>query len=136
MANVPKLKGFVLEDFKEAPSWFSKLLGPLNEYLTTVTNALSGKLTRKDNLLSYVEPFDFTTAGTAANTFPLRFRNKLPGNVRPTVVFPGRFARENNAALTGAYSMTWTLNTDGEIEITCQGLENSTRYVGNLVVEG
>jgi hypothetical protein len=136
VASIPKLKGFVLEDFKEAPGWFSKLLTPLNEYLTTVTNALSGKLTRKDNLLSYVEPFDFTTAATAANTFPLRFKNKLPGNIRPGVVFMGRFARENNASLTGAYSMTWTLNSIGEIEITCQGLENSTRYVGNLVVEG
>lgn len=136
MAQLPRFKGFLLEDFKEAPEWLSKLLQPLNEFMTTVSNALSGRLTRKDNLLGYYEDFDFTTQATAANTFPLRFKNKLLGGVPPKAVSVGKLKKHNGAVLSAAWSIEWDPNQAGEIEIKFHGLENSTRYVGNLVVDG
>lgn len=132
MASVPKLKGFLVEDFKEAPAWFQKLLEPLNQYMTTVTNALSGRLTKGENLLAFDEKFDFTTAAAAANTFPLKFKNKLLGGVKPTGVQVGQIYKHNGVALSAAYSISWVPGASGEIEISFQGLENSTRYIGIL----
>lgn len=134
MAAIPKLKGFLIEDFKEAPAWFQKFIEPLNQYMTSVTNGLSGRLTTQDNFLAYDEPLDFTTNATAANTFPLRFKNKLLGGVKPVSVTVGQLAKNTGASLSAAWSMSWILNPAGEIEISFQGLENSTRYVGNLRV--
>lgn len=132
MAAIPKLKGFVVEDFKEAPEWFHKFLTPINEYMTAVTNALSGRLTTKDNLLAYDEPFDFTTATAAADTFPMKFKNKLLGGTRPTSVQVGQIYKKNNVAMSAAYSISWVPGVGGDIEITFQGLENSTQYLGIL----
>jgi hypothetical protein len=50
MAQVPRYKGFVLEDFAEATKespWLPKLVTPLNEFMSSVSNALTGRLTRK-----------------------------------------------------------------------------------------
>lgn len=132
MASVPKMKGFLLEDFKEAPAWFQKLLEPLNQYMTTVTNALSGRLSRKDNVLAHDEPFDFTTAAVVADTFPLKFKNKLLGGIKPVRVTIGRISKQTGATMSAAHSISWVPNQAGEVEITFQGLENSTRYVGIL----
>jgi hypothetical protein len=135
MAAPPKTKGLLAEDFKEAPGWFAKLLTPLNEFMSSVTNALTGRLTRKDNFLGYTEPFDFTTDASAANTFPLRFKNRLGGGVKPTSVFVGQIYKHNNIKMSAAYSIEWVIGATGEIEVTFTGLENSTRYVGTLVFD-
>lgn len=136
MALIPRLKGFLLEDFKEAPPWLEKLLTPLNEFMSTVSNAMAGRLTRKDNLLGYYETFDFTTQATVANTFPLRFKNKLLGGAKPVSVQVGQIHKHNGAVMSVAWSIEWKPNQAGEIEITFHGLENSTRYVGNLTIDG
>jgi hypothetical protein len=135
MAAPPKNKTLLAEDFKEAPPWFSKLLTPLNEFMTAVTNALTGRLTRTENLLGYYEDFDFTTESTAANTFPLRFKNKLLGGVRPKSVVVGRIKKHDAIAMSAAYSIEWDLNQSGEIEVIFTGLENSKRYVGTMVFD-
>lgn len=136
MALLPKLKGFVMEDFRDAPEWLSKLVSPLNDFMTAVTNGLTGRLTRKDNFLGYIEAFDFTTEATAANTFPLRFKNKLLGGVKPTSVYVGLIEKRDGAAMASAWSIEAKLAQTGEIEVRFQGLENSTRYIGNLVIDG
>lgn len=138
MATPPKSKGFLAEDYREAPEWFSKFLGPLNEYMAAVTNALTGRL-NKDNFLAYDEALDFTTVplpADPADTFPLKFKNRLLGGVRPGTVVLGQLHKHSNAALTAAYSMTWVVGPNAEIEVSFQGLENSTRYVGKLSVWG
>lgn len=132
MAAPPKTKGLLLEDFKEAPSWLGKLFTPLNEFMSSVSNALSGRLTRKDNFLGYSEAFDFTTKAAAADTFPLRFKNKLLGGAKPTSVWVGQIHKYSGAKMVAAWSPEWVLNSDGEVEITLTGLENSTRYVGTF----
>lgn len=136
MAAPPKTTGLSLEDFKEAPAWFSKLLQPLNEFISSVSLALSGRLSRGANLLGYYESFDFTTQPTADNTFPLRFKNKLPGGVKPRSVKLGQIYKANRIAMSAAWSPEWVLNQSGEIELTITGLENSTRYIGTIEIDG
>lgn len=46
-----KLNGrkILAEEFKDQP-WIAKLLGPLNEFITQVTQGINGGLTIQDNL--------------------------------------------------------------------------------------
>jgi hypothetical protein len=135
MALPPKTKKIVTEDFKEAPAWFAKFLAPLNEFMTSVADALTGRLTRAENFLGYYEEVDFTTAAVASDTFPLKFKNKLLGGVRPRSVYVGRIKKYNGVRMSAAYSIEWDLNQQGEIEVVFIGLENGTRYLGTLVFD-
>jgi hypothetical protein len=134
MAAPPRFKTLFAEDFKDAPEWFLRFVSIFNEVAQPVTNALTGRLTRRENMLSVAEPFDFTTLATAANTFPLRFKNKLSGT-KPTIVQVASFAKHTGGTLSAAWSVSSVINQNNEIELTFQGLENSTRYVGVLVYE-
>lgn len=130
----PRFKRFVAEDYKGAPNWFVEFLTPLSEALGDIVAALTNRLTRADNFLSKSEPLAFKTAATAASTFPLRFKNKL--GVKVTAASVWSFARKDGAALTGPWSVTIVPNQSDELELTFQGLENSTDYVGVLIYEG
>ena len=134
MAQVPRFRSFAAEDYKDAPEWFVRFLQGINETVGGLCGALLGRLTRSENMLSKSEPFAFTTAATAANTFPLKFKNKL-SPTRPTSVWLGQLARKDGGAPANAFSMSWEMTPTGEIAIRCQGLENSTAYVGVLVYE-
>jgi hypothetical protein len=139
MAPLPRYKGFVMEDFAEATEkspWLPKLITPLNEFMSSVSNAVTGRLTRKDNLLGYSEPFEFTTAASAAATFPLRFKNKLLGGVKPTSITVGLIDKQAGGAMANAWSLQARVAQDGQIEVYFQGLENSTKYVGTLNIDG
>jgi len=57
----PRFKRFVAEDYKGAPDWFLQFLEPLSESMGDVAGGLTGRLTRSDNMLSIVEPFEFTS---------------------------------------------------------------------------
>ena len=131
--KAPRFKKFTAEDFKGAPQWFLEFLTPLSEALSDIVAALSGRLTRSDNFLSKAEPISFTTAATAANTFPLRYKNKLGAKVSAASVWS--FAKKNGTAPAAAWSVTIIPNQNDELELTFQGLENATDYVGVLIYE-
>lgn len=129
-----RYKGFIAEDYKGAPSWFLNFLQPLSEALGDLVAILSGRITRADNMLSKAEPIAFKTQTTAINTFPLRFKNKL--GVKVTAASVDMFSRKDGGALTGPWSATIRPNQNDELEVTFQGLENSTEYIGVLIYEG
>jgi hypothetical protein len=130
--KVSGLKGFRKEDFPEAPAWFDKVLGPLNAFMTAVSQALEGRLTT-ENFLAVREPLTFTTASAAASTFPLKFKNKLLGGAKPVEVRVAQIYKKSEVAMSAAWSHEWVMNGKGEIELTLHGLENSTDYVGVLI---
>lgn len=52
-------------DFPEAPAWISKLLYPLQLFMTIVINALTNQLTYQDNFSAVVNNLTFVAATTA-----------------------------------------------------------------------
>lgn len=62
MAIVRGIRKLLKSDFKEAPAWFNKMLGPFNEFLDSVIGALRGKLTFRDNFYCEVKEFEFIHA--------------------------------------------------------------------------
>lgn len=135
MASPPRFKTIFAEDFKDGPAWFMRFVAIFNEFASGVASAFQGRLTRKENMLAVVKPFDFTTKSSAADTFPISFKNELSGGIKPVIIQVASFARFDGGSPSGPWSVTCLINQNNEIEATFQGLENSTRYVGTLVYE-
>lgn len=70
MAKLPILQQLNRQDFPEAPSWISRLLYPLQLFITSVVNALTNQLTYQDNFACVINTLTFVGAATDdANAF-------------------------------------------------------------------
>lgn len=65
MAKLPVPQQLQRSDFPEAPSWISKLLYPLQLFITSVTGALTNQLTFQDNFSCVINQLTFVAAATA-----------------------------------------------------------------------
>jgi hypothetical protein len=70
MAKIPVIQELQRTDFPDAPNWISKLLYPLQLFMTSVIAALTNQLTYQDNFSVTINNLSFTGAATAdKNTF-------------------------------------------------------------------
>lgn len=70
MAKITSPQQLQRSDFPEAPSWISKLLYPLQLFMTTVVGALTNQLTYQDNFACVVNQVTFRAAASSnLNTF-------------------------------------------------------------------
>lgn len=65
MAKVPVPSQLNRSDFPDAPSWISKLLYPIQLFMTSITSALTSQLTYQDNFSSIINDLTFVAAATA-----------------------------------------------------------------------
>jgi len=77
MAKIPIQQQLSRQDFPEAPDWISKLLYPLQLFMTTVIRALTNKLTLQDNF-SFVKNEVKFIAGVTSSDNTISFLWKLP----------------------------------------------------------
>lgn len=132
MAVPPKAITLRKEDYRDAPGndgWLGRLFTQLNEHLTSVTTALTRGLTRAENMRSTVKTITFTGGG------PIAVKHDLAQ--RPVDVWVGRLqVLEGTAIGSGsAWSMTWDHGSDGNLSVSFQGLNSTTRYEARLVIE-
>lgn len=64
MATLPSIRRISREDLKEAPGWIEQLLGPLNLFMGSVYQALSGDITFRQNIRCTIKELRFTTLAT------------------------------------------------------------------------
>lgn len=134
MASPPRFRRIARESIPGAPAWVEPLLLILNGALGTIALALSGSLTRRENIRSADKvQFRLTTLAVVANTWPKAVKNELP--VKVTHCACTYLAKASGAAITAAWSMTWKPNQRNEIELSFQGLEASTEYVATIAYE-
>ncbi len=131
---IPKPLTLRKEDYKEAPSWAERLFTQLNDWINVGTSALTGGLTRADNMLSRVKTISFTTVTPATDTFPLTVKHGL--GQRASDAWVGRLRKTDGTAITSAFGFSWDYGQDiDEIKVTFQGLDAATRYEARIVVE-
>lgn len=133
MATPPKFKRFVREDFAGAPAWFEPLFVTLNEVLGAVVDGFSKKLTRSENFASQEKQLEFTTESTGASPESLAVRNEL--SFRPKHCWVTSLERADGAAISSAFSMTWTLDQNNQLRLSLQGLSAATKYRMTIVYE-
>lgn len=70
MARIPVIQQLQRSDFPDAPAWISKLLYPLQLFMTSVIGALTNQLTYQDNFACAINNLTFVAAASAdLNTF-------------------------------------------------------------------
>lgn len=62
--KIPVQQQLQRSDFPEAPNWISKLLYPLQLFMTTVVSALTNQLTYQDNFSCVINQLTFVAAAT------------------------------------------------------------------------
>lgn len=124
---IPKPLTLRKEDYKDAPAWTERLFAQLNEWLGVTTSALTGALTRADNMASRVKTIAFTSDTVVSVKHGL--------GKRASDVWLGRLRRADGAAITAAYSMTWDHDGSDGVKLRFQGLVAATRYEARIIVE-
>ncbi len=76
MARIPIQQQLSRQDFPEAPDWISKVLYPIQLFMTTVVRALTNRLTLQDNFSCIKNEVNFI-AGASPNLNILSFQWKL-----------------------------------------------------------
>lgn len=141
---IPTISTLRVEDFPSEQSWISRLLLPINSFLTAATAALNGNITLGDNIPCQTFSLGFTYH--APTDFPKQVawtlsQNQLGSNVLPPVEIRVCSATENGSGIAvviawsyanGSVSFPYVvkLNADG----TTGALKVGSIY--NIVMRG
>ena len=114
MAKLPVISQLSRQDFPDAPAWISKLLYPIQLFMTSVISALTNKLTLQDNMACVIQKFSIVADATdTKNTYSFPFLT-------------------NSSPVELTYSCT---NADGTYTAVYPQL--SWNYInGNIVING
>jgi hypothetical protein len=107
MADLPRIRRFLLEDFQSQKEWIGPLFESLNQIIDTLYSALNKGLTFRENVRSAVRTLEFTQR---SNTYPLKFPWGLRGS-GPTALIVVR-------VVYGSTAPTTTVGCDWEFDGT------------------
>lgn len=128
MANLPRLKRFVTEDFQSQKEWIGSLLDPLNQLIDTIYEALNKGLTFRENVRSVVKTLDFTQATSA---YPIKFPWGLRGT-GPTALMVARVVY-NSTAPTTTVGCDWEFDGENISIKSFFGLTTGEKYKITLI---
>lgn len=143
MAKPPNLKMLSMEQFKDVDKTVQPvlevLISQLNPFLSSTTNALTNRLTPKDNFLVQQIPSDggylrFTTPASGASPYNLPAQKTTYG-AAPRTVKIDQFSPDDSTALSSAWSWTWDSDASGNVVVSFQGLPISTKFKLRMTFE-
>lgn len=128
MAKIPIQKKILLEDVPEEDrDWMSKIVIPINQFVSAAVAALTKDLTFGENFRCQIKELTFVNN---AASFPLKFQYTLSS--RPIAVLKLNVVdiSESPAALTSAIDIPdWELSQNVQIQInTITGLVANKKY--------
>lgn len=134
MAAPPRLKAIVLEEGEDIPDWARKIKAQIDTFMTSVTDGLTKKLTREENILSQKRVLDFTTDADVAASFPMKFTVTLP--TRPERIDCGQAVAPDGGSFSGAVTVNqWQMSDGTTVQLNnITGLSPGTHYKLTLFV--
>lgn len=118
-------------DFPEAPSWISKLLYPLQLFITQVTTALTNQLTLQDNISCVIKQTTLQAGASDTNntvSFPCVL-NRQPVELTLHVT------RQDGTYEVVYPEVSWNYVNTNIVVNGIKGLTTSKLYVLNFVVK-
>lgn len=131
MARLPVTTQLNRQDFPEAPAWISKLLYPLQLFITSVTGALTNQLTIQDNFSAVVQQFSIVAGiSDTDNTFT------FPCNLGRQVVEFNAYCTNADGSYTPVYpQVSWNFINNQIVINGIKGLTNTKKYNFTVVVQ-
>ena len=131
--QLPVISGIRVEDFPSQKDWMPKLLGPLNQFLLSATNAINGNLTLTDNIPCQTITLIFTANGS---DFPKNIswsinQNNNNASLTPPVELRVCSATENGSAIAVVPAWSYANGT-----ITISYITKLTRSAASALTVG
>jgi len=132
--RLPSQKKILREDLKDAPSWVSGIIDPINSFMENVYQSLNKNITLQDNIASVVKELTYKTdSAYPAAQEPVTFQNTLRASPIGVVVLQV-YDKTNYTPPPGPVYIPW-VNDNGMITLsTITGLEADKSYMVRLVL--
>lgn len=132
MAPPPRIRSISRESVPGAPAWMDPIFQILNEMFGQVSSMFAKRLTRTENLAGNQKSnIAFTTPASGNPSVPVKWEMSS----QPQHVVVSRLATADGSAIADAWSCTWKLLPDSQIQLTFQGLSVSTSYLCSILYE-
>ncbi len=130
--KIPVTQQLQRTDFPEAPNWISKLLYPLQLFMTTTVNALTNQLTLQDNISCVINQITFAAATSAnLNTFQFTW----PFTTRQPIELTMHVSRTDGTYDSIYPVPSWNLVGNSILINGIQGLTSGVSYQITTVVK-
>lgn len=129
MAKLPEQQRLLAEDFQSQRSWIDKLIYPINQFMSSVWNALNKGLTFKENISS-----DMKEISIKSTDLPYTFSHNIKGRVDSILVLKAKYDPNRNGTnpedpLTSGLNVEFYDNGKGQVVITrIGGLLSNNRF--------
>lgn len=130
MARIPVIQQLQRSDFPDAPDWISKLLYPLQLFMTSVIGALTNQLTVQDN---FAVATNYLTFVAATSSDLNKFQFIWPYTRQPVALWI--HATRTDGTFPAIYPVpSWNLVNGNILVNGIQGLTNGISYNLTTVV--
>lgn len=126
-SNLPSIRRFFDEDFKDAPSWFHQFIGTLNKYAEPIFNILNGGIDISANTLEEIYYLNITNASSiGANNTATFSPKKFVG--APHGITVGQCLLNNTTATIASVTLSWIWNGSQIAIKSVYGLTDGLSY--------
>lgn len=126
MSSLPPVQKILLEDVPaDQRDWMTKIIQPLNTFISATVAALNGDLTFGPNVRAMVKSISFTNTASA---FPLKMKSTIG---KPAMVLIGAFNDTTDGSVPAAAVgiTSWEYNQQQEVQInSIAGLTAAHKY--------
>lgn len=129
--KLPLLTQLDRQDFPDAPDWITKLLYPLQLFMTSVYGALNKQLTLQDNLSCVVQQFTIVAgASDTNNTF------SFPCNLGRQIAELNAYCTNADGSYTAVYpQVSWNYIGGNVVINGIKGLTSTKKYNFTVTVK-
>jgi len=126
--KLPQTPSLNRQDFQEAPQWVSKLIYPLNQFMTAVNQVLTSQITLQDNVSCVVKQFSIVGGALDTdNTF------SFPVALGRQIVELNAYCTNADGSYTPVYpQVSWNFINNQVVINGIKGLTSTKKY--NFVV--
>ena len=133
MAGLPSVRRIMMEDYKDAPAWLSKLVYSLNLFLDSIYTALNKNLTFVDNVRAQIISMS-VLAGAAAINCTTYFATTMPA-VRGVLILSAIQQGNTYTPLTAAPTVaSWRVSAGTIFIDSITGLTSGQTYTITFLV--
>lgn len=131
--RLPSVKKILREDVKDAPSWISGVIDPLNSFMENVYQALNRNITFQENVRSFVKEISYKTTSLYPVADQVSFSNELKVKATGIVVLQA-VEKLTYLPAPGPVYVPWVEDNGQILMSAITGLEADKSYVIRLLI--